>query len=167
VRVVTVTHAGDPSLFYGSISPDQTNSRVRVEGLNDKLLFPRQGFGRQRSIDWHSLNEWRIERYVIRFNGFAAIIFPAQDVSTFSFRPLKFDCFNHNHSIFLEIDSFLAKPGTRIMLIQLVCGLLSCISITLLKAADGMFARAIHLGDLLAVASFLPYEKFSEKSMLL
>jgi hypothetical protein len=49
------------------------------------------------------------------------------------------------------------------MLIQLVYGLLSGISITVLKDAYGSFTRAIHLDELIVVALPLPGENVLPK----
>src|SRR5687768_13167716 len=54
-----ITRSGD-SLFYWSISLYQTDSRARLEWLDNKVLLPRSGCVMHRSIYWHRLNEWRI-----------------------------------------------------------------------------------------------------------
>jgi hypothetical protein len=59
----------------------------------------------------------------------------------------------------------LAEPGPRVVLIELVCGLLSAISITLLKEAYGPFTRTIKLVELIIVAFIPPVEELPAKFM--
>ena len=56
-----------------------------------------------------------------------------------------------------------AKPGLRIMLVQLRCGFLSGISITFLKDAYGSFAREINFGWLIVAVFIPPVEDVSVK----
>jgi hypothetical protein len=56
-----------------------------------------------------------------------------------------------------------AKPGPRIMPVQLGCGLLFGISITLLKDSYGSFLHAIHLEELIVAAFIPPVEDVSVK----
>jgi hypothetical protein len=96
---------------------------------------------------------------VIHFNGFATIILPTQPIDEFSFQPFEFDCVSHAGSISLDLGQMLsAKPGLRIMLVQLRYGFLSGISITFLKDAYGPFIGAIKPGRLI-VAVFIPAVK--------
>jgi hypothetical protein len=53
------------------------------------------------------------------------------------------------------------------MLIQFGCGLLSGISITVLKDADGAFAYVIHLDEVIVAAFLPPAEAFSAEFILI
>jgi len=53
-----------------------------------------------------------------------------------------------------------AEPGRGIMLIQFRCGLLSGISITVLKDAYRPFPGAINPGKLILAVSVLPVDDF-------
>jgi hypothetical protein len=52
------------------------------------------------------------------------------------------------------------EPGPRIVLVQLVCGLLSGISITTLQDAYGPFTHTINLAELIVVEFIPPVEDF-------
>lgn len=51
------------------------------------------------------------------------------------------------------------------MLVELVCGLLSGISITLLKDAYGPFVRRINSDELIVAAFVVPVEELAAKSI--
>lgn len=57
----------------------------------------------------------------------------------------------------------LAEPGPRIMLVQLVYGLLSRTAITSLKGAYGSLAQAIHLNKLNVAVFVSPVEDLPAK----